>query len=219
MMRSIRFFILCIFWTIPLSAQQSLSPAVADREEVFETPQGKSISIKFHLPDNFSQQTPYPVMIAPGDFFLKGDPTMHGWVMIETFFGKAGFSDDDIRSVINHIRQTITVRGDKLHMMGYSANSGIMFRVAATFPNDFAGLLTIPGHPRNRSQFEKLKEMRLRFIVGDRDSYWLKEAQKAHNAFKEMGTDTAIEIIDNGGHVLEQLAGRPLYDRINRWFH
>ncbi|WP_262694757.1 alpha/beta hydrolase family protein [Kordiimonas aquimaris] len=218
MIRCINLFVLCVFWALPVYGQQSLPPAVADREEVFETPQGKQIMIKYHLPDHFDQQASYPVMITPGNFFLKNDPALHGWVMIEAFFGKTGFNNDDIRSVINHLHELIDVRNDKLHMMSYSANSGVMFRVAAAFPNDFAGLLTIPGHPRNRGQFEKLKDMRIRFIVGERDSYWLKEAQKAHDTFKNMGTDTELEIVDNGGHVLEKLAGKPLYDRINRWF-
>lgn len=202
----------------PFLTAQDTPAATPDQTEVFEISTNKSIELDYYLPDGFDTQKPYPVMLTPGSFFLQDDPAAFGWVVVRAYIGDRRFTTKDANIVLDHLSKVIKPRGNRFHIMGYSANSGGTFRIAAALPGRFAGVLTIPGYPRQRLEYEALTRMKIRFIVGERDGYWLREAKKAHAQFTDLGTDTDIEIVKNGGHVLKELAGEPLFKRIDDWF-
>lgn len=204
--------------TAPLSIAQDTPAVTPDRAEIFRLSAGKTIELDYYLPDDFDTEKSYPVMLAPGSFFLQDDPAAFGWVIVRAGIEEPRFTARDASVVLNQISTVVVPRGGKFHMMGYSANSGGVFRIAAALRTRFAGILTIPGHPRKRSEYEAIKQMKIRFIVGARDGYWLREAKKAHAQFQALGADTDIEIVENGGHVLKHLAGAPLFKRIDDWF-
>ncbi len=183
----------------PRLAAQDRPAATPDRAEVFEFSGGKTIELDYYLPNGFEAQKPYPVMLAPGSFFLQDDPAAFGWVVVRAGIGDRRFTTKDVETVLDHLSVMVTPRGGQFHIMGYSANSGGIFRVAAALPARFAGVLAIPGHPRQRREYEALAGMKIRFIVGERDGYWLREAKKAHTQFMALGIDTDIEIVENGG--------------------
>lgn len=201
-----------------LSAAQDVPAATPDRVEVFKFSAGKTIELDYYLPSGFEAHKSYPVMLAPGSFFLQDDPAAFGWVVVRAGIGDRRFTTKDAETVLDHLSKMVRPRSGQFYIMGYSANSEGIFRIAAALPTHFAGILTIPGHPRQSGEYETLAGMKIRFIVGERDGYWLREATKAHTQFMELGTDTDIEIIENGGHVLKQLAGEPLFRRIDDWF-
>jgi len=203
----------------PISLAQDMPAATPDRTEVFNVSVGKTIELDYYFPDNFNAEKPYPVMLAPGSFFLQDDPAAFGWVVIRAGIEEPRFNVDNANVILDHISTMVMPRDDRFHMMGYSANSSGVFRIVAALRSRFAGILTIPGHPRQRSEYEAVRQMKIRFIVGARDGYWMREAKKAHALFQKLGTDTEIEVVENGGHVLKHLAGRPLFKRIDDWFH
>ncbi len=220
-MRTLRKIVLALAVGIliaPVAPAQDTPAATPDRTEVFNLSAGKTIELDYYLPDDFNAEKPYPVMLAPGSFFLQDDPAAFGWVVIRAGISQPRFSADDANAVLDHLMTLVMPRDGKFHMMGFSANSSGVFSVVAALKDRFAGILTIPGHPRHDREYDAVKQMKIRFIVGERDGYWLREAKKAHAAFQKLGTDTEIEIVKNGGHVLKQLAGRPLFKRIDDWF-
>jgi len=189
----------------PLAAAQDTPAATPDQSETFTLPAGKTIELDYYLPDGFDAHKAYPVILAPGSFFLQDDPAVFGWVVVRAYIGDRNLTTQNANAVLDHISKTVDPRGNKFYIMGYSANSGGVFRVAATLPNRFAGILTIPGHPRQQREFTQVKHMKIRFIVGEQDSYWLREAKAAHGQLLGLGADTNIEIIENGGHCLNGL--------------
>lgn len=188
-----------------------------DRTETLTLSTGARMDIEYHLPDDFDPHRSYPVMISVGTFFLHDDPAEFGWVIVRAGVEESQYSVAESAEALDHLAEQINVRGG-FHIFGYSASSAGVFRIASALPDRFDGVLVMPGHPRRAAQYEPLRETRIRFIVGENDGYWLRESRQAHERFQAMGTDTQIEIIENGGHVLAELSGRPLFERIDRWF-
>lgn len=206
-----------LFLALPTGAQDT-DAAAPDDTEIFHSNSGKSMEIDYYFPDDFDPAKPYPVMLSPGSFFLQDDPAAFGWVVIRAGIEERRFNDREAGEVLDHLMTRVTPRDGKFHMFGYSANSAGVFRVTAALNDRFAGVLAIPGHPRQPAEYEPLRHMKIRFIVGERDGFWLRESKAAHDRFEAMGTDTEIEIVPDGGHVLKHLAGRPLFERMDRWF-
>ena len=217
-MRNILIAVAAGILSASISLAQDTPVATPDKTEILNLSADKTIELDYYFPDDFIPGKPYPVILAPGSFFLQDDPSAFGWVVIRAGIGDPRFNADSANAVLDHLMTIVVPRGGKFHMMGYSANSSGVFRIVAALHNRFAGILTIPGHPRRLNEYEALKQMKIRFIVGERDGYWLREAKKAHAQFQKLVTDTEIEIIKNGGHVLRHLAGAPLFKRIDRWF-
>lgn len=200
------------------ASSQDMPAAAPDRTETFKLSDDKSIELDYYLPDDFDRTVSYPVMLAPGSFFLQDDPAVFGWVVIRAWISDHRFDSADAGRILDHVTSRVKPRYDRFYIMGFSANSAGVFRVVAALNTRFAGILAIPGHPRKRSELEAIAGIKIRFIVGENDNYWLGETKKAHNQLLQLGADTDMEIVPNGGHVLRQLAGTPLFKRIDDWF-
>ena len=215
-MRALALF---LFLSTPAWGQRAADEdgrAIPDREDVVTLSGGGEITVGFYLPADYDPEQTYPVIIGPG-FFLRDDPAAHGWVVVRAWLGDAGLSRNDRSAVLDYIDDEINVAGG-FRIIGYSAGSGITFQIAGQHNDRFSGVLMIPGHPRRDSDFDAVSDMTLRFVVGENDGYWLRESRSAHQRFTDMGADTELEIVEDGGHVLIELAGDPLFERIDRWF-
>ncbi|WP_412546520.1 hypothetical protein [Maricaulis sp. MIT060901] len=190
----------------------------ADEYVEVEPSGGASMPMGFYFPDDFDPDREYPVMISVGTFFLHDDPAEFGWVVVRAGVEERQYSVEQSAEALDYIASPVNVASDSFHIFGYSASSAGVFRIAAALPDRFRGVLAMPGHPRQRSEYEPLSDMQIRFIVGENEGYWLRESEAAHRRFERMGTDAEIEIIENGGHVLSQLSGRPLFQRIEAEF-
>jgi pimeloyl-ACP methyl ester carboxylesterase len=192
--------------------------AEPDCVETVTLSSGQNMEMAYHLPDDYDPSQSYPVLISVGEYFLADDPAAFGWVVIQAGVEERRYSRDMSREALEHIGETINIAGGKVHILGYSASSGPTFAVAAALPDLFAGVVVIPGHPRQASQYAAIARMRTLFIVGEHDGYWLRETQAAHQRLLDMGATTHLEIVPDGGHVLVELAGRPLFERIDDFF-
>ena len=74
------------------------------------------------------------------------------------------------------------------------------------------------GNPgtTNKDELAKLKGVKVQFIVGDKDAYWMSSAKKRHQLLLEVGVDSQLEIIKNGKHVLTELIGQGFLERAAR---
>lgn len=190
----------------------------ADEYVDVELSGGASMPMGFYFPDDFDPHREYPVMISVGTYFLHDDPSEFGWVVVRAGVADRQYSVEQSAEALDYIASRLNVASDRFHIFGYSASSAGVFRIAAALPDRFRGVLVMPGHPRQRSEYAPLSDMQIRFIVGENDGYWLRESQAAHRRFVDLGTDTNIEIIADGGHVLSELSGRPLFERIDAEF-
>ena len=124
----------------------------------------------------------------------------------------------EIGAFLNHLRATYNVEGNKFHTACWSANSSGIFKLVGLMADDFQGITGMAGNPGSTSESElkKLKGVRVQFVVGDKDPYWMKAAQKRHEILTRIGVDSQIEIIKNGQHVMTNLIGEGFLKRAHR---
>ena len=176
----------------------------------------------YSLPSNFNSSISYSVLIGPGgvskgedpNFYWEGARSSHGWILVEAESWKV--SSANMASLIRHLRSQFKVSGDKVFIMGFSANSDPTFKHVLTLPDLFHGVIGVPGHPRtkNEDQLMKLKGMSILNICGSNDSYWLNQAQVFEKIYDKMGIENELKIIPDGDHVLVPLKGDPFLELI-----
>ena len=83
-------------------------------------------------------------------------------------------------------------------------------------PSYFHSVTGVAGMPRavSKSEMAGMKEVRVQFIVGEKDSYWRTGSERWHKDFVEAGVHTTIEIVPNGGHVMPEIANGPFFERL-----
>lgn len=186
--------------------------------------QGKKIDYALQLPEDYDRNSTYPVAIGPSEVASKDDQSYYwrgvkdtqGWILLDfpIYEGKKG----EVSAFLDHIRSSYNVEGDKFHTICFSANSSSIFRLVMGIPEYFHSITGMAGNPgtRNTQELAKLKEVKVRFVVGDKDTYWMGSAKDRHSKLLEAGVDSQIEIIKDGKHVLAELIGEGVLTRMNK---
>ncbi|WP_420388302.1 hypothetical protein [Roseivirga sp.] len=215
-MKHLLAFILFCFSTI-LWAQ--------DSERKIESFQynGKKVEYGIQLPGDFQQNSTYPVVVGPSDlegdqqqsFYWNGVKDTNSWILIDFPIYKG-----DVKltqAFFNHLRSRFNIEGNKFHAVCFSANSAGTFDLVMNMPEDFHSITGVAGNPGTKSEdrLSKLKDVKVMFVVGDRDTYWMNASKDRHQRLQKLNVDSRIEIIKNGQHVLTQLVGQGLLSRLN----
>lgn len=187
---------------------------------------GKELTYSVQLPNDFDASKTYPVLIGPSEvegdnlesFYWKGTKQTYGWILINYPIYSATKRVDEIKALLDHIKSTYKVEGDKFHTVCFSANSAGIFDLVMKMPTYFAGITGMAGNPRptDEDQLNNLKGIKVQFVVGDKDNYWMNAAKKRHEILLEMGVESTIEIIKNGKHVMSPLIGKGFLERASR---
>lgn len=170
---------------------------------------------------------PYPILFSPGSrdypeptFFWGDDPASLGWLIVQTeqlFRGQP----DDLKRVMEAAIAKLRDEGFKIsdiHLIGWSANSGAAARHAAAMGSDIQSVSFIPGYGGSRTvnRLCAHKNLRVNFITGSRDGSWLRGAEGMRDKLVSCGNEyVAFHVIENGGHVLREIAGEPLFSVLN----
>ncbi|MTI39851.1 hypothetical protein [Fulvivirga lutimaris] len=186
---------------------------------------GKKLNYTVILPQNYDATKTYPVLIGPSDantiedesFYWQGVDDTEGWILIGYRIYNAVNRADEIMALLDHLRETYKVEGNKFHTVCFSANSASIFELVMTIPDYFAGITGMAGNPnyRDEEKLKNLKGVKVQFVVGDKDTYWMNSAKKSHEKLKELGIDSQIEIIKDGKHVMTPLIGKGFLTRAN----
>ena len=200
-----------------LVALASVAPAEI-RTETLKLPNGNTVELEIHLPDSQKSVVDYNVVVSPGEYYW-GKPEAHSrWIVVvsDAFFGPQ--SSVNAKPTLDWIREHYPPLGGGFHMAGWSANSAGVFEIVSNHPGDFLSITGIAGMPGRNSEdaMLALKAVRIQFIVGENDSYWRQGSERWHEFFLEKGADSRIEVIPNGPHVIEELIGSPIFDRLNK---
>ena len=186
---------------------------------------GKSYTYAIQLPDNFDKNKIYPVLIGPADmqkknqsFYHKNIKSTEGWIIVDYPIYNAQSRIFQVKSLLDHLRSEYKVENNKFHTVCFSANSAGIFDLVMELSDDFAGITGMAGNPNtsNLKKLNKLKNVKVQFVVGDKDSYWMSSAKRSHKILLEIGVDSRIEIIKNGPHVMTELVGKPFLERAHR---
>lgn len=186
--------------------------------------QGREISYAIQLPKNFDTNKTYPVAVGPSEvasdddqsFYWRGVKDTEGWILIDfpVYEGKR----PTVSAFLDHIKNTYRVEGNKFHAICFSANSASIFRLVMNMPNYFHSITGMAGNPgtRDTDQLAKLKGVKVSFVVGDKDRYWMNAAKDRHEKLLEAGVDSQIEIIKDGQHILTNLIGNGVLQRMDK---
>jgi len=187
---------------------------------------GKNYSYTVQLPLNFDATKTYPVLVGPSEaatikdesFYWQGTEDSQGWILIGYRIYGASNKTDEIKTLFEHLKTTYHVEGNKFHTVCFSANSAGIFDLVMEMPDYFTGITGMAGNPNNsyKEKLKQLKGVKVQFVVGDKDSYWMGSAKKSHKLLKELGVESSIEIIKNGQHVMKPLIGKGFLDRADR---
>jgi hypothetical protein len=187
---------------------------------------GSELPFSVDLPVDFDPKRAYPVLIAPGPgkkvegdwggLYWGEDTSQRGWMAVES---TAFLLTDPIGAtalLLDEVARRYQVEGGKFHFACYGPSSGPAFGAAMAYPQRVKSLVALPGFPvtDKEDELEKLVGIRVSFIVGEMDRVWLQEAQVAYNRLKALGVDAYLEIVPNGGHILQDMFGGELATRL-----
>ena len=192
------------------------------REIKSTTIEGKKVKYGILLPKNFDPNQTYPVAIGPSEvkgpddqsYYWRGIKDTKGWILLDYPIYDASNRVAEIKSFMGFVRKNYKVEGSKFHTVCFSANSAGIFDLVMKMPEDFHSITGMAGNPssRNTNDFKKLEKVKVRFIVGDKDTYWMNAAKDRHQKMLDAGIDSKIEIIKNGKHVLTDFIGSKMVD-------
>ena len=188
--------------------------------------QGKDYEYAVQLPNNYDASKTYPVLIGPSDvrgddeqsFYWRDAKYTKGWILIDYPIYGALKRTDNIKALLEHLKSVYKVENNKFHTVCFSANSAGIFDLVMAMPEFFAGITGMAGNPgtQDKNRLKKLKGVKVQFVVGDQDTYWMRSAKNRHQLLLDIGVDSSIEIIKNGKHVLSGLIGDGFLERAHR---
>jgi hypothetical protein len=198
----------------------SLSLALATGPETVEIPVtgGDSVEAEIHLPPDYSAGSAYNVVVGPGNYYWKRDASQPGWIVVasDAFYGPDRLKTS--RAAIEWLRERYEVKGGGFHIAGWSANSAGVFEIARTYPLDYLSVTGIAGMPGSgtESRLKEFRGLKVQFVVGEKDTYWRQGSERWHELMNKEGLDSTLEIIPNGQHVMDELIGKPIFQRLNK---
>ena len=187
---------------------------------------GTEIVYALALPENFSREHSYPVLVVfPGgeqtiasvqgglDRYWEAEAIRRGFIVISPAapsnkpFFKTGINL--VPEFLGRVRKNYRVQGDKFHLAGHSNGGVSAFRAAVRFPELFQSLTVLAGYPEDDEDFVRLDRVRgiaTSMFVGDGDLYWKEGMERTLRRLKELDHIAYFEIVPRNGHFLPDLS-------------
>lgn len=187
-----------------------------------------SVQIPFSvdLPVGYDPTRAYPVLLAPGlgkkvegnwgGLFWGEDTSQRGWIAVECASFMLAEPIKTTIALMDEIQRRYKVEGNKFHIVCYGPTSGPAFAVAMQVPERVKSLTAMPGFPvtDDAAQLGRLKGIRTSFIVGENDAIWMNESRRAYDRLKSLGVECYLEIVPGGNHLLQEMFGGELAERL-----
>lgn len=182
--------------------------------------EGKTIPVRIIIPEDYTPDKAYPVLIGPGldggDLnmgcrYFGPQPERHGWILVESSIHMENRKAASL--LLNHLETNYSTRG--IFILGFSANSVDAFDIGSIYNDRIDGIIGMPGNPDSRN-ISKHQNQHILMIVGERDTNWRKRAEKAKVVLENEGYQNNLVIIPDGGHILDELTGEPLFSILNK---
>ncbi|MCI0451943.1 MAG: hypothetical protein L0Z51_06050 [Candidatus Latescibacteria bacterium] len=178
------------------------------------------------LPVGYEPGRAYPVLVAPGHgkkvdgnwggLFWGEDTSQRGWITVESPALLTADAVDVTATLLDEIARRYQVEGSKFHLACYGPSSGPAFGVAIAHPQRIKSVVAIPGFPTTEKPDElgKLSGVRVLFVVGEEDAIWRPQVEVAHARLHQMGVDSYLEVVPGAGHLLQEMFGGELAERL-----
>ncbi|WP_190809201.1 hypothetical protein [Flagellimonas sp. S3867] len=194
------------------------------QQKVIELPLGsKKLLVRIIEPEGFSPDKAYPILLGPGldggnlntgCRFFGSNAEKYGWILIESLVHMEKRAV--VKVLVEYLKKEYKV--NELFILGFSANSIDAFQIASTYNHLFTGVIGMPGNPNisNLTTLKRLVNTKVLMIVGEKDVYWKNRAKKAKEIMDSHKIKNTLVVIPNGGHILDELAGKPLFDLLGK---
>ncbi|MCP5095072.1 MAG: hypothetical protein GY943_05940 [Chloroflexi bacterium] len=199
--------------------------------------QETSIQYVVLLPDDFSPENSYPVLLAlpPGaqtrsmidaglDLYWERAAPQRGWIVVSPAAPMESLYFDGSEALIPEFLQRVAAtyppEGGKFHVAGISNGGLSAFRIVLNDPDLFHSLMAMPGFPRTNDDFAKLDrlvDMPVAMFVGEGDGTWLVEMEKTEEALTALGGTVSLKVAEDEGHVIQSLTGDVLFDLLDSY--
>ncbi len=197
---------------------------VFGQQKVMKIPisKGKELLMRITEPQGFSKDKAYPVLLGPGldggDLkagcrYFGTNADQYGWILVESLVHMEKRSA--VKVLLDYLEENYAIR--ELYILGFSANSVDAFQIAEMYHDKFTGVIGMPGNPsfNDRAKLKSFSKTKILMIVGERDTYWKNRAIKAKTKLDQSGLGNKLVIVPNGGHILDEFAGLPLFKELN----
>jgi len=215
-----------------------LVAGIAHGEHTFhelELSTGGTLRYALVLPPDFDPDRVYPALLAlpPGpqhegmveaglSRYWGRQAAESGWLVVSPvapegvlFFRGA---ERHIPDLLEHIRASHRLEGDRFHLAGNSNGGLSAFHIALDSPDQFHSLLALPGFPARDEDFDRLGRLTgkpVRLFVGGADQRWIPPMERARDELAEMGEDVELTILPGEGHVPRSLDGGRFMEELN----
>ena len=188
---------------------------------------GTDLPFSVDLPVGYDPAKPFPVLVAPGPgkkiednwggLFWGEDTAQRGWIAVES---PALLLADPINAnlqLLDEVARRYKIEGNQFHLVAYDQSAPPAFAVAITAPQRIRSLWVMPGFPVGTKDdgLARLKGVKVCFVVGDKDPFWYQETQTAYSKLQSLGVETYLEVIQGGGHLLQEMFGGEFAERLN----
>ena len=212
--------------SLSLSFSILLTCCAGEREIKTFDYNGKKLKYAVQLPNDYDASKTYPVLVGPSEvvgkdvqsFYWRDTKDTYGWILVDYSIYNSVSRKDEIKAFLDHLKSQYNVEGNRFHTVCFSANSASIFDLVMEIPEYFVGITGMAGNPRatDKSRLSRLKNVKVQFVVGDKDTYWMNAAKKRHQDLLDAGIDSSMEIIPIGKHVLSELIGKGFLERASR---
>jgi len=118
--------------------------------------------------------------------------------------GKSFFhgSETKLPGLMDFVLSQLETKKKSFALFGAS-NGGISaFRVGTLYPERFRSITVLPGWPKpaDEARLEKILQLPITFIVGEKDEPWRKKSEIFCEGINQMGGKASLEIVPNEDH-------------------
>jgi pimeloyl-ACP methyl ester carboxylesterase len=217
----------------PLGVAVAAPPSAPFVERSFETRDGVTMRYLLVRPAPIDASAEVSVLVAlpPGNqtremaewglrTYWAAEAQARGWVVVSPIRPTASLlfngTEGHFADLVDHLAKELEIRGGKVHLAGMSNGGLSAFHAAVTHPGRVRALVVLPGFPPSEDDYERLAALRdvpVTMLVGERDSDWLPEMERAEKALSEAGGKVSLRVMPGESHVLRSLGdGKTLYD-------
>lgn len=201
--------------------------------ETLKAHNGVVVKYQLILPENYKASESYPALVAypPGSqeetsadwaltkFWGEG-AAKKGWIIIVPVAPKNGWmnhpSHHALNDLLDHVKKDYKIDG-KFHMAGFGQGARPAASFAIMSKEYFQSLTVVSAYHFNRwddGDFRSFKNMKVKLIVGEQDTYGVKLAQETTKHLEKFDAKVSLEIIPNEGYSVPSIRNGTLIDRM-----
>lgn len=212
--------------SVPQSADITVDVNVPEPQtttafHIIDTSDGTKLTYALLLPDEFSNDLTYPVLLAfpPGpqdremvqimmDQPWIQDLSNRDWIIMIPQSPNQLFFQASSKYIPELVEETkkFNPEGGKIHVAGIS-NGGISsFTTAISNPESIHSVTVLPGYPVTLDGLGKIIDIQVAMFAGEFDTSWVERMNETYTALNRIGGQVSFEVIPNEQHIMYSLA-------------